>query len=104
MADAKQGGRQATAAPDLSYAIELKGISKAFGPVQANRDITVGDVQVPRGTIVINLLRSDTLREDLVDQANEFRPERWLQAHNPAKRMSTLYGAGPRICPLEFDS
>ena len=48
MADAKQGGRQATAAPDLSFAIELKGISKAFGPVQANRDINIA---VPRGTI-----------------------------------------------------
>ena len=71
-------------------------------PLQANRDITVGDVQVPRGTIVINLLRSDTLREDLVDQANEFRPERWLRAHNPAKRMSTPIGAGPRICPGRY--
>ncbi|MDO8983053.1 ABC transporter ATP-binding protein [Cypionkella sp.] len=41
------GGRQATAA--LSpYAIELKGISKAFGPVQANKDINIA---VPRGTI-----------------------------------------------------
>ncbi len=39
------GGRQATAAP---FAIELKGISKAFGPVQANRDINIA---VPRGTI-----------------------------------------------------
>ena len=39
------GGRQATAAP---FAIELKGISKAFGPVQANRDINIA---VPKGTI-----------------------------------------------------
>ena len=39
------GGRQATAAP---FAIELRGISKAFGPVQANRDINIA---VPRGTI-----------------------------------------------------
>ncbi len=38
-------GRQATAAP---FAIELKGISKAFGPVQANKDINIA---VPRGTI-----------------------------------------------------
>ncbi|MDO5704358.1 MAG: ABC transporter ATP-binding protein [Paracoccus sp. (in: a-proteobacteria)] len=30
------------------FAIELRGISKAFGPVQANRDITLA---VPRGTI-----------------------------------------------------
>ena len=37
-------GRQATAAP----AIELKGISKAFGPVQANKDISI---RVAPGTI-----------------------------------------------------
>lgn len=45
MAAAQDGGRPATAAP---FAIELKGISKAFGPVQANKDISV---QVPKGTI-----------------------------------------------------
>jgi simple sugar transport system ATP-binding protein len=39
------GGRSAAAAP---FAIELRGISKAFGPVQANKDISI---QVPRGTI-----------------------------------------------------
>jgi cytochrome P450 len=71
-------------------------------PLQANRDMTVGDVLVPRGTIVINLLRSDNLREDLVDHANEFRPERWQQEHNPAKRISTPFGAGPRICPGRY--
>ncbi len=38
-------GRPGTAAP---FAIELKGISKAFGPVQANRDISI---QVAKGTI-----------------------------------------------------
>jgi cytochrome P450 len=71
-------------------------------PLQANRDLAVGDVHVPRGTIVINLLRSDTLREDLVDHATEFRPERWLQENNPVKRMSTPFGAGPRICPGRY--
>lgn len=48
MAKAINGGRQATAAPTSPYAIELKGISKAFGPVQANKDI---NIKVPRGTI-----------------------------------------------------
>ena len=53
MTDATIGGRQATAAPvsqqdAISYAIELKGISKAFGPVKANQDINFA---VPRGTI-----------------------------------------------------
>ena len=45
MAAGKIGGRQETASP---YAIELKGISKAFGPVKANQDINFA---VPRGTI-----------------------------------------------------
>lgn len=34
--------------PDARYAIELKGISKSFGPVQANKDIHIA---VPKGTI-----------------------------------------------------
>ncbi|MEQ9261124.1 MAG: ABC transporter ATP-binding protein [Roseovarius sp.] len=42
-------GRQANpAAPDVAPAIELRGISKAFGPVQANRDISI---KVAPGTI-----------------------------------------------------
>jgi simple sugar transport system ATP-binding protein len=44
-AQMENGGRPAAAAP---FAIELRGISKAFGPVQANKDITVA---VPKGTI-----------------------------------------------------
>lgn len=40
--------RQATAASDTAAAIELKGISKAFGPVQANKDISI---RVMPGTI-----------------------------------------------------
>jgi general nucleoside transport system ATP-binding protein len=44
MADGASAGRQVTAAP----AIELRGISKAFGPVQANKDISI---RVMPGTI-----------------------------------------------------
>ncbi len=36
------------AAPDAPLAIELRGISKSFGPVQANKDISL---QVAKGTI-----------------------------------------------------
>jgi len=71
-------------------------------PLQANADVVVGGVQVPRGTIVINLLRRDSVREDLVPQASRFEPERWLQSDNPAKRSSTPFGAGPRICPGRY--
>ncbi len=43
-------GRPATAAPSApaAPAIELRGVSKAFGPVQANKDISI---TVERGTI-----------------------------------------------------
>ena len=42
------GARPDSAAPAPPPAIELRGISKAFGPVQANRDI---NIRVARGTI-----------------------------------------------------
>ncbi|MDR0808188.1 MAG: ABC transporter ATP-binding protein [Gemmobacter sp.] len=45
MAGSNVMGRQDPAAP---FAIELRGISKAFGPVQANKDISI---QVARGSI-----------------------------------------------------
>ncbi len=51
MSDTTKTGRQATAAPapsDAPLAIELRGISKAFGPVQANKDISI---KVAKGTI-----------------------------------------------------
>ncbi len=41
-------GRPETAAPGSAPAIELRGISKAFGPVQANKDISI---RVMPGTI-----------------------------------------------------
>ncbi|MFV0386651.1 ABC transporter ATP-binding protein [Paracoccus sp. (in: a-proteobacteria)] len=44
-AGAERGGRPAAAAP---YAIELRGISKSFGPVQANKGI---DLRVAKGSI-----------------------------------------------------
>ncbi|GAA3863227.1 ABC transporter ATP-binding protein [Celeribacter arenosi] len=50
MSAQSEKGRQATAAPTASPApaIELRGISKAFGPVQANKDISI---TVQKGTI-----------------------------------------------------
>ena len=47
-AQTSDSGRPATAAPGAPPAIELRGISKSFGPVQANKDISI---RVERGTI-----------------------------------------------------
>lgn len=48
MSDRDISGRQETAASGTPPAIELRGISKAFGPVQANKDISI---RVMPGTI-----------------------------------------------------
>jgi ABC-type uncharacterized transport system ATPase subunit len=49
MVAVETSGRQETAAPvSVPLAIELRGISKAFGPVQANKDISI---QVACGSI-----------------------------------------------------
>lgn len=76
--------------------------------LQAERDTRVGDVEVPRGMVVINLMRRDSVSDTHVPNAAAFEPERWL-AEGPAgavaghaKRLSMPFGAGPRICPGRY--
>jgi len=77
-------------------------------PLQALHDITIGDVQVPAGMVVISLLRRDSVSDAHVPRAAAFEPERWLveggpgQLANAAKRTSMPFGAGPRICPGRY--
>jgi len=63
----------------------------------------VGDVAVPAGTVVISLMRHDSVDNMHVPEAQAFRPERWLGedglSAGSAKRISMPFGAGPRICP-----
>ncbi len=77
-------------------------------PLQATRDTVLGDVRVPAGTMVINMLRHDSVSERFLPHADQFDPERWLgergpgeQAHS-AKRLSMPFGAGPRMCPGRY--
>ena len=75
-------------------------------PLQALKDTVLGDVQVPAGTVVIGLLRHDSVDDAHVPDGRSFKPERWLGEGglNPgsAKRISMPFGAGPRICPGRY--
>ena len=79
-----------------------------FQAVEALRDTTIGDVQVPRGTIVWCVMRADSISDAHFPDAAAFRPERWLgsdAAASPlssAKRVSMPFGAGPRVCPGRY--
>lgn len=79
-----------------------------FQVVEALRDTTVGDVQVPRGTIIWCAMRVDSISDAHFPDATAFKPERWLgddAAASPmssAKRVSMPFGAGPRVCPGRY--
>jgi cytochrome P450 len=75
-------------------------------PMQALKDTVVGDVAVPAGTVVISLMRHDSIDDRFVPEGQSFKPERWLGegglAATSAKRISMPFGAGPRICPGRY--
>lgn len=74
------------------------------------RDVTIGDVRVPAGTIVSAVMRRDSVSDSHVPRAAAFDPERWLSTQcqpsatnaSSAKRVSMPFGAGPRICPGRY--
>ncbi|MEN9316482.1 MAG: hypothetical protein RIS35_2875, partial [Pseudomonadota bacterium] len=77
-------------------------------PLQALHDTVVGDVRVPAGSVVISMLRRDSISDDWLPEASRFDPTRWLADGGPgrqassAKRLSMPFGAGPRICPGRY--
>jgi cytochrome P450 len=90
--------------------MRLRPVAPLIG-LQALRDTVVGDVAVPTGQIVINVMRRDSVSDSHVDRPLAFEPERWLADGQPgaaasaaqsAKRTSMPFGAGPRICPGRY--
>jgi cytochrome P450 len=76
--------------------------------LQPLRETTAGNVRVPRNVTVLGLMRRDSVSDEFVPNAGDFRPERWLAAESQgqsagsAKRISMPFGAGPRICPGRY--
>ena len=86
-------------------AMRLKPVAPQTG-LEALRDTTIGDLHVPRGMVVIGVMRRDATSERFVPNAAAFDPDRWLGDAEPAvtsaKRISMPFGAGPRICPGRY--
>jgi cytochrome P450 len=81
--------------------------SLRFKPVEpmllgeAERDLVLGDVAVPAGTVIMGLQRVEGLDDRWFADALRFDPERWLGGAGPGRRnksVSIPFGAGPRIC------
>jgi cytochrome P450 len=90
--------------------MRLKPVAPLIG-LQALRDTVVGDVQLPAGGVLFNVMRRDSVSDRHLQHAATFEPERWLadgtpgavrQAASAVKRVSMPFGAGPRICPGRY--
>ena len=72
-----------------------------FIPLQANRDCVVGDVQLPKDSIVWCVLRHDSVAEAKLRNASEFDPQRWLDG-GTVRQLAMPFGSGPRLCPGRY--
>ena len=89
-----------------SETMRLKPVAP-FIPLLSLRDTQVGDVDVPKGTMVWGVLRHHSVSEPFFADPQAFRPERWLPGaalplSNTAKRAALPFGSGPRMCPGRY--
>jgi cytochrome P450 len=77
-----------------------------FRVIQTLSDMVIGGVTVTKDTMLWCVSRHDTLDDRHFARAAEFEPQRWLDsdaaAASSAKRVSTPFGAGPRVCPGRY--
>lgn len=85
----------------IQEAMRLKPVGP-FIPLEAVQDTVLENIHVPKGTVVMCLMRSAGLKEQHAPQAMAFNPERWLSETPPDKRLSTPFGSGPRMCPGRY--
>jgi len=78
-------------------------------PLEAVQAMTIGNIEVPAGTIVVSIMRVNSVSDAHLPRAAGFEPERWRSetstpalSGNAVKRLSMPFGAGPRICPGRY--
>lgn len=69
--------------------------------IEANVDTSLGDIEIPRGTLVTVLSRPAAVSDAHFTDAGAFMPQRWLEPPAGAHDLSALipFGSGPRMCP-----
>lgn len=71
--------------------------------LQPTRDTKVGEFEVPKGQLIMCLMRAGATDERRFPDAQAFEPQRWLSANaNSPKRVAMPFGAGPRLCPGRY--
>jgi cytochrome P450 len=71
--------------------------------LQPTRDTKVGEFDVPKGQLIMCLMRAGATDERRFPDAQAFEPQRWLSANaNSPKRVTMPFGAGPRLCPGRY--
>lgn len=85
-----------------SETMRLSPVAPFLG-LEANEDLVIDDVLVPKGTWVDLMTRMPALAEANFGEPEQFRPERWLDERaNGCPHVagaSMPFGSGPRICP-----
>jgi cytochrome P450 len=72
--------------------------------LQPLHDTVVSGVELPKGTLLMCLMRAGATDERRFADARTFDPERWLSgtSASSSKRVSMPFGAGPRLCPGRY--
>jgi cytochrome P450 len=86
-------------------AMRLKPVAP-FLAVEPTRDVVLGDLAVPAGTVIFTMTRLAAQRDCELAQPDAFLPQRWLDAaaergDDPGRKLFP-FGGGPRFCPGRY--
>lgn len=72
--------------------------------LQPARDAVIAGIEVPKGTLLMCLMRAGATDERRFPDARAFDPGRWLSGASASspKRVAMPFGAGPRLCPGRY--